>query len=370
MWIFKRSAHELREQPSIAREAGTLTRIGRGCRAADAEVPHAHALIPGSVMSRPTAGHSRASLFGHEEDMNLLRQPKEIEVERLKNGLRDLYTGFLEKHASMLAHYQVLREKDLFYQQNITRNEARIHRASEISLALQKQWTKTESVMKSKLEKFQEKKEQLSKRYWNLKCSTKRDKATMAADLENMVNASHSATERLEHVKDKLVKILLLSEICGKYERNDDKFMPYGESTEEEATDYENLDPTMIEECKDFKKMDKFLLKINRVRVQVLCLRAEKERINKENTDLKDYIKSYLTDLALNGTEQPRTAFSTESKKVGFVQRNLRTRPVTCIEGALSNAVLHERRMKLEKKNKEAAHIYAYPRYQSWTQTT
>lgn len=42
-------------------------------------------------------------------------------------------------------------------------------------------------------------------------------------------------------------------------------------------------------------------------------------------------------------------------------------RPVTCIEGALSNAVMHEQRMKLqEKKNKELNNIRAYPRVHCW----
>lgn len=41
------------------------------------------------------------------------------------------------------------------------------------------------------------------------------------------------------------------------------------------------------------------MLKVNRARVQTMCLRAEKTKLAKENVQLKHYIKRYLTDLAL-----------------------------------------------------------------------
>lgn len=43
-----------------------------------------------------------------------------------------------------------------------------------------------------------------------------------------------------------------------------------------------------------------------------------------------------------------------------------RTRPVTCIEGALSNAVLHEKRMKNQQKKDQENAIRSYPRIQNW----
>ena len=51
--------------------------------------------------------------------------------------------------------------------------------------------------------------------------------------------------------------------------------------------------------------MDKFLLKVNRAKVQSICLRTEKAKLMKENIQLKNYIKRYLTDLALKGKDRP-----------------------------------------------------------------
>lgn len=41
------------------------------------------------------------------------------------------------------------------------------------------------------------------------------------------------------------------------------------------------------------------MLKVNRARVQTMCLRAEKVKLANENVQLKHYIKQYLTNLAL-----------------------------------------------------------------------
>ena len=51
--------------------------------------------------------------------------------------------------------------------------------------------------------------------------------------------------------------------------------------------------------------MDKFLLKVNRAKVQTICLKTEKAKLVKENIQLKNYIKRYLTDLALKGKDRP-----------------------------------------------------------------
>lgn len=54
--------------------------------------------------------------------------------------------------------------------------------------------------------------------------------------------------------------------------------------------------------------MDKFMLKMNHVKVQALCLKAEKTKLSKENIQLKHYIKKYLTELALkNEKDRPTT---------------------------------------------------------------
>ncbi|XP_022116966.2 dynein regulatory complex subunit 2 isoform X2 [Pieris rapae] len=168
----------------------------------------------------------------------------------------------------------------------------------------------------------------------------------------------------LEKMLQKIQKVNVMAKICSKYEYSADTFLE-GIESDGISEDYENLDTAMIEEYKEFRKMDKFLLKVNRAKVQTMCLRSEKSKLAKENIQLKQYIKKYLTDLALkDGKERPVT--SRHPDKETTYGKAL-YRPVTCIEGALSNAVLHEQRIKLEKQRlKEIGGVKSYPRVNCW----
>lgn len=76
-------------------------------------------------------------------------------------------------------------------------------------------------------------------------------------------------------------------------------------------------------ECKEFKKMDKFLLKVNRVKVQTMCLKAEKAKLAKENIQLKQYIKRYLTELALKGDKDRPLSMKCQSALKIEINRNV-----------------------------------------------
>ncbi|XP_038220706.1 dynein regulatory complex subunit 2 [Zerene cesonia] len=300
----------------------------------------------------------------HEDEMRHLCRPKQLEIDFYWSKLRDVYDNYLEQHNPIMSHYQSLQEKDDFYQRDIARNDLQIQQASETLITLQKEWVKVTNLMNYKIKRMNSHKEDLSKRYWQMKKDSKMNRRKEDEILAVMVDASQGAKKYLEDMLTKLQKINQMAQICSKYEHDNDKILKEIEN-DELPQDFENLDAAMITECKEYSKMDKFLLKANRAKVQTMCLRTEKNKLIKENIQLKQYIKKYLTDLALNdGKVRPQTT-KLPSATNNFVPKI--NRPVTCIEGALSNAVIHEKRLKLEKKrNKEIGVVRSYPRVNCW----
>ncbi|KAL0838642.1 hypothetical protein ABMA28_016722 [Loxostege sticticalis] len=303
----------------------------------------------------------------HEEQLRELCRPKQLEIEAYWSKLREVYNSFLAQHKPMLAHYHSLREKDDFYRQDIARNDAHIQQATDLLMNLQREWIKTTNMISHKLAKMANHKEELSRRYWQMKKESKTHRSKGDSQMTVMVNASQDAIKRLEDFQEKLNKIMQLEEICRKYEHEDDEGFLKDLDDGGEPEDFENLDGAMINECKEYSKMGKFLLKVNRVRVQTMCLRAEKAKLGKENVQLKLYIKRYLTDLALKGGKDRPVSVKISALQKVDPNGKILNRPVTCIEGALSNAVQHEKRMKiLEKRNREIGDIRSYPRVQCW----
>ncbi|CAH2237410.1 jg11265 [Pararge aegeria aegeria] len=296
--------------------------------------------------------------------MHSLCKPKQLEIDLYWTKLRDIYNMYLEKHNPIMGHYNSLREKDEFYQSDIAKNDIQIQHATEILLTLQSEWIKTTNTMNNKLMRMSNHKEELAKKYWQMKRETKTARGKEEQMLSVLVDASQDAIKRLQNVNEKLEKIKQMSEICSKYEKDQDKLFLEDHDSYGTNDDFDTLDSAMIDECKGYKKMDKFLLKVNRVKVQTMCLKTERNKLAKENIQLKQYIKRYLTELALKGgKERPLSMkLQSEMQKIDL-NGKLLNRPVTCIEGALSNVVLHEKRMKLqEKKTKELGSIRAYPR--------
>ncbi|XP_023948916.2 dynein regulatory complex subunit 2 [Bicyclus anynana] len=300
----------------------------------------------------------------YEEEMHHLCKPKQLEIDQYWTKLREVYSTYLERHSPIMDHYNTLREKDEFYQSDIAKNEIQIQHAMETLLTLQSEWIKKNNTMNGKLKRMNNHKEELAKKYWQMKKETKTLRGKEDEMLAALVDASQDAVKRLEDVSVKLEKIKQLGEICRKYEKDSDKL--FLEQCDDDRTidNFEELDSAMIDECKEFKKMDKFLLKVNRVRVQTMCLKTERIKLAKENIQLKQYIKRYLTELALKGGKDRPLSMKLQSEmQKADLNGKLLNRPVTCIEGVLSNVVLHEKRMKLqEKKIKELGSVRAYPR--------
>uniref|UniRef100_A0A2A4IU49 Dynein regulatory complex protein 1/2 N-terminal domain-containing protein n=1 Tax=Heliothis virescens TaxID=7102 RepID=A0A2A4IU49_HELVI len=303
----------------------------------------------------------------HEEELRSFCAPKQLEIEMYWTKLREVYRSYQEEHEPIMSHYHSLREKDDFYQKEIAKNDYQIQLASENLMNLQHEWQKTTSTMTDKLTRMASRKEELASKYLQMKKDSKLESSKDSQDLNIMVNASQDAIKHLEDMYDKVNKILQLAEICSKYEHEGDKLTEDAEY-DIESVDFEHLDKDMINECKEYSKMDKFLLKVNRAKVQTLCLKTEKAKLVKENIQLKNYIKRYLTDLALKGRDRPLSMkIRTEAPKVD-APKTL-NRPVTCIEGALSNAVQHEKRMRLIERRNKDSDIRAYPRVQCWLQS-
>lgn len=105
-----------------------------------------------------------------------------------------------------------------------------------------------------------------------------------------------------------------------------------------------------------YEKLDMFWMRFNRTRIDCVCLKEEKLSLQKQNKELKMKLKHYLVTVNMtNGQPAQRNerfANRPNSMKIERVEHIAITaknqlikkskndrRPVTCIEGNLSNAV-------------------------------
>lgn len=68
--------------------------------------------------------------FKHEEELRSLWKPKHLEIENIWAQLREVYNSYFEQHNPIMSHYNLLRDKDDFYQRDIAKNEIQIQQAT------------------------------------------------------------------------------------------------------------------------------------------------------------------------------------------------------------------------------------------------
>lgn len=104
-----------------------------------------------------------------------------------------------------------------------------------------------------------------------------------------------------------------------------------------------------------YDKLNIFWMRYNRIRIDIACLKEEKTSLQKKNKELKLRLKQYLVAVNMsNGqpakknerfVDRPssmkiqRVEHIAITDKNQFIKKSKRDRPVTCIEGNLSNAV-------------------------------
>lgn len=111
-----------------------------------------------------------------------------------------------------------------------------------------------------------------------------------------------------------------------------------------------------------YEKLDMFWMRFNRVRIDCVCLRQDKASLQRHNKELRVNLKRYLVTVNMtNGQpaqKNERFANRPSSMKIERIEHipiisknqliKKPKRPVTCIEGNLSNAV---RQIKISGAN-------------------
>lgn len=102
-----------------------------------------------------------------------------------------------------------------------------------------------------------------------------------------------------------------------------------------------------------FGKLDNFWLLYNRTRIDCICLNEEKHSLQKQNKELKLKLKIYLVTVNMtSGQPKDDKLLSRPSSmkvekivhielKSDALKKSKLCRPVTCVEGNLSNVIRH-----------------------------
>uniref|UniRef100_A0A182P6I3 Dynein regulatory complex subunit 2 n=1 Tax=Anopheles epiroticus TaxID=199890 RepID=A0A182P6I3_9DIPT len=325
--------------------------------------------------------------------LELITKEREREMERLWKEFQRVLNLYLRNTEEYRNEYNTLRDQDSCDTKNIQDHYAEVARLSDQIADLRLKLATLKEEHEFNMKQMQKSKSELQQRVQNLKQDMELGTRLDQEQLKTLAVYSNDAIKHLQAMLKKVKSIYQIASFCKKYETESEDLLPFVRRPTEPAQSElpmageralvaTSTDPTM----ESFKRevfdtaelFESFWMRFNKARIDVACLREEKQQLIDQNEQLKAHLKDYLITVNMNSggpvesnvdllAKRP-TSMKIEKlvrideqvmvqegtrKTVRFHASGVQRRPVTCIEGNLSNAIRNERLLEVRAKSSE-----------------
>ena len=203
--------------------------------------------------------------------------------------------------------YEKLKALDISNSEKINKQMKSIQRLQENINSVKGTMDGNSREHKTESSSMRENKEMVVSSLRDLKGYLGRERERERKDLLKLTMQTSCTAKRLRELKDKGEKVLRLSEICRKRETEEEKVLPFYMSTltaEEEAAIRSLSEQQPSEELtkilEDYKAMENFWKRVNKVTLDVHALDKEKEKLSIQNHKLRTMLKQYLEGISVS----------------------------------------------------------------------
>ncbi|XP_055532837.1 dynein regulatory complex subunit 2 isoform X1 [Wyeomyia smithii] len=310
--------------------------------------------------------------------LEMITKERERHMEKLWKEFQKVLSTYLRNTEEYRNEYSKLRDQDAKDTQNIQNHYVEVARLSELIGNLRHKLVTIREEHEFNIKQLQKTKAELQERVRNIKqemkISLKRDEDKM----KQLAVCSNDALKYLQNLKKRGTAILQIANFCKKFETENESLLPFVHSAvkrqmfevdedelKEPATEFESFKKDTFGIA---KKFENFWMRFNKARIDCACLKEEKQQLLEENERLKNQLKEYLITVNMNNggsleSNETLLAKRPSSMKVEKVihidlknnsnkfTKNGQRRPVTCIEGNLSNAIRSNKLLEIRTKS-------------------
>lgn len=291
--------------------------------------------------------------------LEVVTKERENQMEFLWIDFQKVLNGYLQHTEQYRNEYIDLRQRDADDTKNIKCHYLEVARSTEHISELKYQFGNIKEEHDFNINQLMKYRADLQKRHEAIKYELDTGLSNDKEKLKCLVVGSNKSIKKLENILKSGASILQIASICRKMETEREKVLPFGARKNRL---FEYLEKDMKSIPKDFKEdtaqllsnLENFWLRYNRVRVDTSSLAEEKQSLRDENIRLKEKLKDYLTSVTATtgagGTNETRLVNRPSSMRIERIlhidvtksmslNKPIKRRPVTCIEGNLSVAV-------------------------------
>ncbi|KAF4320213.1 hypothetical protein BBO99_00009297 [Phytophthora kernoviae] len=262
------------------------------------------------------------------EDINVLRITLDSSIEELEQHFETAHLNYLQNTDQRTQDFKYLTAKDQDLSRDIELKIRKIERLQQ-SLALWR--TKIAQNVRECSERnkaLEEEKAAISHHFQTLKAKMNRMREDQRRRLADLSQGAREATRKLDTHLQLSERILQLGELVRKLETERERVLPFYHSTladereaneltesvrlamrteqgreEEEALKMHDFQPQGLNDgvpVSEWEYLDLFWKRHNKVVLDELALRREKERVANENRELQAILQQYLAGISIN----------------------------------------------------------------------
>ncbi|XP_019517787.1 PREDICTED: coiled-coil domain-containing protein 65 isoform X1 [Hipposideros armiger] len=240
------------------------------------------------------------------EEKHFLRLKLENVVEDLWRRFQDALKSYTDATEDRKVAFETLRVKDEKSSKEIEAQMKKIQRLQDSISILKGKIMVHCRESEEQNQYVRDDKELILVQLRKLKAQRTQVRETSQENLVKLTLESNATIKALRKIVDKGEKILKLAEICRKFETEEEKVLPfYSTLTPEEQTKREEIHPENLTEelakvIADYKGMENFWKRYNKVKLEQLSLRHRHAQLLEINEKLREMLKQYLDGISVS----------------------------------------------------------------------
>jgi len=256
----------------------------------------------------------------HQSQYELIRNKNIEEDHQMRSNLEEKIEQMKEKCSQQLASYKAATETNtLDYRTYLAKDgqlskhvERKLRQVERMQASIQHWKLK---IQQNKIEceernaQLRSEKDYIAKHFQELKVKMNKFRGEGANRLRDLIVNSRNCGQSLKDNVGLAERILKTAELCRKFETEREKVMPFYFSRDLDVNELQFEDEDLRDEIKEvvgdhgvdeWTYLDNFFKRENKVRLDSLAIDKEKNRLEKENQQLRSILKQFLDGVSVN----------------------------------------------------------------------
>jgi len=253
------------------------------------------------------------------EELNMLKMLLENHIEELERHFTVAHDNYMESTETLSKRFKEYTENDAKDARTIDTQQRRLQKIQDSISHWKMKISNNNKECEERNKALREEKDAIAKHFQELKAKMNKFRESEAKSLSDLTIAARKAIKALEEQKQLGEKLLKLGELNRKMETERERVLPFHpiltmeeedklkteEGAEEEiAEEMKSLQAFALDEegkpVDEYDYLNNFFKRYNKVLLDVMAIKRERERLSQENSDLRTILKQYLDGISVN----------------------------------------------------------------------